>query len=177
MLDNETIQPFSTVVFNSFGGIDRVIEVTLDNDAKGSFDILGGFSEVEVSGSTVYRLIGSAVDATDSIQNLRFIPTPNRITGSSETVQFTISVKTAVDATSSLSDDQLDVTVFPVNDAPTISSESPEFRINDDETTEPFATMGLNDLDEGGEQELTVRISYIGQDPCLLYTSPSPRDA
>ncbi len=164
LADTGTIRPFASVTFNSFGGSDRIVEVTLDDDAKGSFDILDAFTDESGSDGTIYRLTGSSVEATDAIRNLRFRPVPDRIVGDSETVTFTIRVK-ATGSEALLSEDLLDVTVVPVNDPPTISSDSPELRIDDDQTTQPFASMTLGDVDEGGTQNLRVRISLTGQDP------------
>lgn len=153
--DNAVIYPFASAAFNNFGG-DRQVEITLDVDAKGSFDILGPFTK---SGG-VYRMTGNSVSATDAIQNLRFNPAPNRITGSSEVVTFTIQV-TGTPSSS----DTLALTVFPHNDAPVIASSGLEIRIDDDEVATPFATTSVTDVDAGGAQTLTVTVSLIGQDP------------
>jgi len=159
LADNAVIFPFATAAFNNFGGAERLVEVRLDSDAKGSFDILGSFVKSTVSGSFVYRMTGNSVTATDAIQLLRFKPTANRITGTSEAVTFTITVG------GTLSTDTISVLVIPFNDAPTISGASPTIRINDDEVCSPFSTMTLVDVDAGGTQPLTVSLSLIGQDP------------
>lgn len=167
--DNLTIKPFSTIEFNSFGTVDvqRTVEVELSK-LVGAFDILGNFTLVDpaTTGTNyIYRFVGSAVAATNDIQNLRFNPTPNRnipVTG--QDVTFTIRVKEQPTSGSSLTTDSLNVKVIPVNNSPQIGSDSPEYRISDDGTVNPFQTMTLSDPDEGGTQELTVTISLIGQD-------------
>jgi len=164
LFDDGAIIPFSTAVFNSFGTQDRTVEVTFDDNVKGTFDILGLFV-IDDTGSRIYRMVGNAVEATQALQNLRFNPTENRIVGASEIVTFTIKVKP--DATSAaLSTDIVSVTVYPVNNPPRISSDSPELRVNDDAVgTTPFTTITLADDDEGGTQNLTVTVSLVGQDP------------
>ncbi|WP_269526453.1 Ig-like domain-containing protein [Coraliomargarita parva] len=164
--DNGVILPFATAIFNSFGSINRLVEIRLDNDAKGTFDILAGFTKETDTGAGdyVYTFEGTSSTATTALQTLRFKPTANRIVGSSENVIFTIKVL-LLDGSAELSSDSLTLTVVPVNNAPTISSDSPEIRIDDDETATPFATVSVADVDEGGDEELTVTISLIGEDP------------
>lgn len=160
LADNGVIFPFASAAFNNFGGTDRLIEITLDDDIKGAFDILGAFTKT----GSVYSMAGNSVSATNAIQGLRFKPTPNRITGANEAVTFSVVVKSGV-GPSSLSTDTLSLTVAPFNDAPTIISDGPEIRINDDEVATPFATMTLADPDAGGAQSLTVTVSLMGEYP------------
>ncbi len=163
VFDNSALLPFSAAIFNSFGTTDRVIEIALDDDQKGTFDILGDFQYDDTVSPPVYRMTGNAVEASQSLQNIRFNPTPNRIVGASDTVQFTIQMLTAIGGTA-LNTDILTITVFPVNDAPIVSSDSPTYRINDDETEYPYQSLQVSDPDEGGNQEVTVTLSLSGDD-------------
>lgn len=164
--DNGLISPFAFAIFNSFGSESRVVEISLDDNAKGVLTILGDFSPVVVDSKLIYRMTGSAVAATNSIQNLRFEPTENRIVKPvsgpfSEDTVFTISVRD-VSATSTdpdLSTDVLSVTVLPQNDDPFISTSNPQIDIDDNETATPFSTISLLDLDEDGTQNVTVIVT------------------
>lgn len=173
--DTGTIQPFASATFNSFGSVSRVVEIAFDDDEKGSFDILGSFTAVDGPDGIVYRMTGSAVAATNAIRTLRYRPVPNRIVGESEVVTFTITVSEQGSGTL-LTSDSLAVTVIPVNDAPTISSDSPEHRINDDETVKPFTTTSVSDPDENGSALVTVTITMIGQDPDTQLPRPGGGD-
>ena len=162
-LDNQSILPFADAIFNSFGSAQRVIEITLDNDQKGSFDILGGFQYINdgILAVPLYRLSADAVEATQALQNIRFNPTRNIITGGSQTVEFTIKVYGQVGG-SALSTDIVSITVESVNDSPGISSDSPTYRINDNESALPYQSIEVRDLDEYGQDEVTVTLSLEG---------------
>ncbi len=167
VFDDSTIKPFSTIEFNSFGAaaVTRTVEVQVAK-IHGAFDILGPF--IELRGDPVfyiYQLEGSAVAATDAIQNLRFNPAPNtNIPEAGADASLLIRVKESPSSTEILSSSSFDVTVRPVNDSPQIGSDSPVYRINDDETEKPFATMILSDPDTAGTDLLRVTVSLIGQD-------------
>ncbi len=164
LADTGSIQPFASATFNSFGSGNRVVEITLDSDEKGFFDILGPFTAETGGERTVYRMTGSSVAATDAIRNIRFRPIPNRIVGPSETVVITIQVRESAQGVI-LNETTLPLTVIPVNDPPTISSDNPEHRINDNQSVSPFTTTSIFDVDEGGQQNLTVSVGFTGQDP------------
>lgn len=171
--DNSALLPFSSAIFNSFGATDRVIEVSLGNDTKGTFDILGDFvyipaveddpdtESVDESYPAVYRMTGNAVDATQALQNIRFNPTENLIVGASDTVELFVRVYVSIGGTR-LSNDNISVTVTPVNDAPNISSDSPTYRIDDDESELPYRSLLVSDPDEGGDQEVRITLSLEG---------------
>jgi VCBS repeat-containing protein len=167
VLDESTIRPFSTIEFNSFGAVavQRTVEVQVAK-ALGAFDILGSFTEVSRDPLFyIYQLEGSAVAATDAIQNLRFNPAANTaIPEAGAPASLTIRVKDLPTSTSNLSSSTFNVKVKPVNDSPQIGSDSPEYRINDDGMTTPFATMVLSDPDKAGTDLLRVTVSLIGQD-------------
>jgi len=165
LLDSGVIFPFAAAIFNNFGPSSRLIEITLDSDAKGSFDVLGGFTKSGGSAPFVYSVTGSGVVTTDAIRNLRFKPAPDRITGASEAVVFNIEVKTSDGSLVLLDAPPLTVTVIPFNNAPIISSNSPQFLIDDDGVVSPFETMSMTDVDEGGGQDLVVTVTLIGEDP------------
>ncbi|HSP41938.1 MAG TPA: Ig-like domain-containing protein [Luteolibacter sp.] len=165
LADNSVIFPFASAAFNNFGGVDRVIEITLDSDAKGEFDILAGFTKSAAPAPYTYSITGNSVSATDALRSLRFRPAPNRIIGASETVTFNIVIKDAVSGDVLKDGISLTLTVTPFNDAPTILGSNPEIRIDDDETATPFATINVADPDEGGAQQLTVSVTLIGEDP------------
>ena len=164
LADNAVIFPFASASFSNFGGADRLVEIRLDLDAKGSFDNLGPFTKSAAPAPFVYSMTGNSVSATDAIRGLRFRPTPNRITGANEAVTFTVLIKSG-SGQPELSSDTLVVTVTPFNDAPTISGSNPDIRINDDETATPFATMSVVDPDAGGTQPMTVTVTLIGANP------------
>ena len=158
--DNGTLTPFSTLVFNSFGSVEKEVSITLDDDTKGDLELLGRFTK---SGGA-YTMTGDAIEATNAIQDLRFRPTPNRIalSGSNtfEVTAFTINVN-SVNVTDG---NPINVRVVPINDAPTIGGISTTLRIDDDETINPFATVEIQDVDELGMQALDVTVSFIGED-------------
>ncbi|MGJ8649126.1 MAG: Ig-like domain-containing protein [Opitutaceae bacterium] len=163
LADDGSIFPFATALFNAFGGSDRIVEVSLGVDAKGAFQNLGPFIKV----GSVYRMTGDSIAATDAIRGLRFVPTPNRITGASEDVALEIAVyETAGDAVPLFAAPDVVVKVFPTNDAPEIVTTNPIIRINDDNiTTSPFASLSVADLDEGGAQLVVLEITLIGENP------------
>lgn len=167
LADNAVIFPFASASFSNFGGTDRLVEIRLDLDAKGSFDNLGPFVKSGALSPFVYSMIGNSVSATDAIRGLRFRPTPNRIEVANENVTFSVLIKSATGEPDrpALSTDTLVVNVVPFNDAPAISGSNPGIRINDDETASPFATMSVADPDEGGLQQMTVNITLIGENP------------
>lgn len=162
--DKNVTPPFATALFNNFGSVDRRVIVTIgsNNGVEGSFDVLAGFSD---DGNGVYTFVGSSVEATNAIRGLRFLPAPDRITGSSEAVAFSIEVETVTTNTSlDLIDPAVTLTVTPVNDAPSISSPNAEIRIDDDETTNPFAGVVLSDPDEAGAQTIFVTVTLVGEE-------------
>jgi VCBS repeat-containing protein len=165
LADNSVIFPFASAAFNNFGGVDRLVEITLDSDAKGAFDILAGFAKSADPAPYTYSMTGNSVSATDALQSLRFRPAPNRIVGTSETVTFNIVIKDSVSGDVLKDDISLTLTVTPANDAPTILGSNPEIRIDDDQTATPFATINVADPDEGGAQQITVSVTLIGEDP------------
>ncbi len=158
--DKGLIFPFATAAFNNFGG-SREVAIKLDDDSKGAFDILSGFTKD--TDTLEYIFVGNSAEATDAIQNLRYRPTENIIVGDSADVQFAIEVRT-VNAIPGSPSDTLSVKVTAVNDAPVILSDGPEHRINDDESTQPFADMEIADVDDAGEQLLNVEITLVGED-------------
>ncbi len=167
VFDDSTIKPFSTIEFNSFGAVTvtRTVEVQVAK-TLGAFDILGPFVELRTDPNFyIYQLEGSAVAATDAIQNLRFNPAPNtNIPEAGAPAPLTIRVKEMPSSIGNLSSSTFNVTVKPVNDSPQIGSDSPEYRINDDGVATPFATMLLSDPDKAGTDLLRVTVSLIGQD-------------
>ena len=97
ILDTATARPFSGVVIGDVDSPAQIqnVSITLDAAAKGSFFNLGGGSYNAVRG--VYSFSGTAADATNAVQALVFIPTPNRVSlGNSEITTFAISVNDGV---------------------------------------------------------------------------------
>lgn len=166
VFDNSSLIPFSTALFSNVGVGDRIVEISLDSDVKGTFDILGPFQYLSGGGlpNPVYRMTGNAVEANEALRNVRFNPTENLITGGSDTVQFTIQMFTSV-GSAALSTDNLTITVKPVNDAPSISSDSPTYRITDDDTENPYRSLLVSDPDEVGGQIVTITLSLSGSAP------------
>ncbi|MGZ0707122.1 Ig-like domain-containing protein [Coraliomargarita sp. W4R53] len=158
--DNGTLNPFSTLVFNSFGSVDKEVSITLDDDLKGELELLSPF----VKTGLTYTMMGDAIEATEAIQNLRFRPTANRIAlmGSQtfEVTSFTINVA-GVNVTDGA---PIDVRVVPINDAPTIGGITTTIRVNDNDPVNPFAGVAIADVDESGLQDLEVTVSFIGED-------------
>lgn len=178
--DNSTISPFSTASFNNFGEGDRYIEITLDQDVKGTFENLGGFTKspfpADSSNTFTYHMIANSTLATNTIRSLRFRPAANRIIGINETVGFNIKVRQVPSPINAVinpndpdnppqSTDQISVTVFPFNDAPTILGASQDIFINDQETAIPFTPISVADTDEAGNQTIQLNITLRGEDP------------
>ncbi len=118
--DNTPMAPFGTVTFSDLDAENLVVEVRLDNGAKGTL-AGGGFSNL---GGGVYQFTGTAAAAEGAIRSLVFTPTPNRVQpGLSETTQFTIWVQDSSGGT--YSDTTSSVVTSSVNDAPTLANASP----------------------------------------------------
>src|SRR5207244_12222782 len=102
-----------------------------------------------------YIFSGTSEAATAAIRQMLFQPTNNRINGSTnETTYITI---TLVDGgVTNSPDTTTSIIVTPVNDAPSIQGISALVTIPSDATRAPFPTILINDVDELGNQQLTV---------------------
>jgi VCBS repeat-containing protein len=157
--DNTTISPFSTVSIQSFNGNSLTVLLNLGgvtNDAQGQLINLNGFVALTNTSPTTYSFTGPSESATAAIRALLFQPTPNRLSGSTnETVLFGI---TLIDGALTNTDFSTTVIVTPVNDPPTIAGISPLIAIDDTQTAQPFPSVLVSDLDELGQQQLSVGI-------------------
>ncbi len=156
--DNSTIALFSGVTMQSFNAGSFIVVIQLDSDVKGQLVNLGGFVKANTLPSASYSFTGTAQAATAAIRQLLFQPTPNRINGSTnETTFFTL---TMIDGgVTNVPDTSTTVIVTPVNDAPTIQGISPLVTIPDSGTQAPFPTVLITDVDELGQQQVTVTVS------------------
>lgn len=174
--DDSTIDPFRDAIFNSFGTGSRKVELTLvtssgdltpdNNDEKGVFDILGSFTKDSSGDPHVYSFTGNAINATSAINALRFSPTENLIVGASDTITFRVQVKD-ISSGSELSVDYLTITVNTINDFPSINllGFNADYRIDDNETTNPYDQVDVADVDEAGAQEVTAVVTFVGEEP------------
>ncbi len=155
--DKNTLAPFSTVSIQSLNGGSFAVLVQLDDDSKGELINLSGF--VKTAGTRArYTFTGASEAATLAIRQMLFRPAANRLNGSAtETVVFEISL---VDGgTTNGPDASTTVIVSPVNDRPLIQGVPPLIRITDNETTRPFRTVGISDVDERGTQSVHVVVT------------------
>ena len=131
------------------------VTITLDDTNKGTFTSLSGFTS---TGSN-YLFTGTAANATTAIQQLVFVPTPNRVAPSNtETTTFTISLTDGYATTNSSA---YSVTALSINDAPTITAGAPlTSSINDQMTALVFSNATIADVDLTGTQTNTVTLTF-----------------
>ena len=137
------------------GGVDGD---DVDDGTRGQFANLGGFTRNEVGGEVSYTFTGSAFDSTNAIRQLVFRPEPNFVVGG-ETVGMTINLRLPSSNALLGSDANTSVVVSPANDRPQVLGTAGQELINDDETARPFAGVRIVDVDERGEQAVTVTVS------------------
>ncbi len=156
--DNSTIAPFSTVTLQSLNAGALGVVLQLDNDVKGQLINLGPFVRSNTSPEVSYVFSGTADAATAAIRQILFQPTPNRIPGNTnETTFFTILL---IDGgVTNSPDSSTTVIVTPVNDPPVIQGTSPLVTIPDTGSQGPFPTVLITDVDELGQQQVTVTVS------------------
>ncbi|WP_160164644.1 Ig-like domain-containing protein [Pedosphaera parvula] len=155
--DNSTITPFSNVSIQSFNAGAFSVILQLDSDSKGELVNLGGFSKSTSTTPNSYIFSGTSEAATAAIRQMLFQPTNNRINGSTnETTYVTV---TLVDGgVTNVPDTTTSIIVTPVNDAPSIQGISALATIPDTSSSAPFPTVLITDVDELGNQQLTVTV-------------------
>jgi hypothetical protein len=118
------------------------ITVALDDPAKGKFTDLGGFVD---KGGGKYEFTGTAADATPTFQNLKFVPTSNRVAvGSKETTTITVAVSDGNGGEAT--DNRTTVISTSINNPP-IAADDSVTRIAGQDITIPIAELLKNDSD------------------------------
>jgi RTX calcium-binding nonapeptide repeat (4 copies) len=162
--DNATDQPFSAAtITDPNGNQSETLTFTLSNggtatDADGMLSGTG----LTQSGTGTYTLSApNAATATSELEALVFTPTPHQvIPGNSVTTGFKLAVTDGVGQ--SASDSTTTVLAIAVNDLPTISGTVTGQTVNDDATTQPFATTTISDPDFGATETVTITLTAGG---------------
>ena len=125
----------------------------------------GGFTRISSGGQPdTYAYTNFSEDVSIVMRQLLFKPAENRIAGSNtETTVFSILVLDKADRnfpTTNLTDSTTTTITVPANDRPTIvGANATTVTITDSQTHQPFPGVVLADVDELGQQNLTVTVS------------------
>ncbi|MGI4846593.1 MAG: Ig-like domain-containing protein, partial [Janthinobacterium lividum] len=153
--DDTSVHPFASLVISDADVPVQMLtaSVTLDHPGQGS---LRGFTRGAFDQSTgVYSVSGLASDVSAALQELEFVPQPNRLApGSTETTVLRIDLS---DGYQAVVDASTSVRSRSVNDAPTISGMPGMQDISDKQTLHPFANVAIDDAD-GAFQTLSVTV-------------------
>ncbi len=156
--DNTTIALFSTVTVQSSNGTPVNASIQIDHDFKGQLVNLSGFVKLTTTTPATYLASGPSDQITAAMRALLFQPTPNRLNGASnETAVFTILLSSS--GKTNAPDSSTTVIVAPVNDRPVIAGISPPGNMQDNTTVPPFPMVSITDVDELGNQSLTVFVT------------------
>jgi|GEM_PF-626118 len=152
--DQQTVNPFATTVIadvDNDGLQTQTVYITLDHLDNQSLTNLGGFTLVT---NGVFGMMDTPTNITTALQGIVLVPTPNHITvPTSVTTHLALSDDDGFAAT--VFDTNTTVTITSVNDAPTITGNG-NYAITDKQTVQPFASINVGDVDNDGQQILTV---------------------
>jgi len=151
--DNGILLPFSSVVFENPAPEDFKVSITAP-DPKGEFTNAVSFSGSIDDPVAGLFLTGDAAEVTAALQALTFNPDENVLTAAA-TVTFTITLR-QTDNSFISSDANTTITITPHNDAPVISGIINLALTGDDETINPFSSVKIAEVDEGGAQLLSA---------------------
>ncbi len=161
--DKSTLAPFSQIGIQSYSGNAVTVQITLGggatNDAQGTLVNLGPFVKTTSAGApSVYSYSAVSATVAAAMRIINFTPAPNRIPGGTNDIT-TFKLK-LIDGPFTNINTATTVSVSPVNDQPTLGGFSSLYSMNDnDPPYGPFPAVGIQDVDEGGQQRVVVTVS------------------